>query len=617
MICGNCGTELKEDALFCHKCGAKISAASGDADTDDAVREEVPSDEEKKEQADPSYDNVRSDAVSETSYDEYFTIDEEEDKKKRKTYITGAIVAVVFVCFICFCASNTFKRTFYSPANYYRYVEKKNASKKTDLITGWYGLASSLVPGGGSVGSEGSLRIHFSEDILNDMADTADIYGISDYSWLEDISFNSKNTMYDELYGSNLSVALGDNTILTVNSINDEANNKAYIRIPELSDEYIGYNTSAMDEINDTIEDHTGYDAPSADSVSSYMAIARNLPEAARIKKLIGKYSDIVFDDIVNVERSKKQKLEIGGVTEKCYILSVDLGYKDLKAIAEDIRSSAADDKELKDMIVKTAKEGGGNGEKAWSDFLSLLDDLEDSIGDLSGTRMKVYVDRKGRVIAREIETGDDMFSVKYGRTVDGRTFGAQCVISEYGSDIISIKGSGRKAGQNYAGDFTFGADDMRPIAFTLDSFDYGAFTGQKLKGQITVDVKEISKALELDGSDFDYVNGYKAVMSVDSPGAGTYSTKISLNDGVTEPMVIDHSYKKTGGSRVNVPQDARMIYNAGDLGGYIKEADWQTVKNNLRSADVPDNVIKSVDSIQMAADYLQYLFTERDTMIF
>ena len=151
-------------------------------------------------------------------------------------------------------------------------------------------------------------------------------------------------------------------------------------------------------------------------------------------------------------------------------------------------------------------------------------------------------------------------------------------------------------------------AADASPVGITLDSFDYNAFKKQKVKARMSVGIKDIADALNIRNTGIDFLDDYKAIVSVDTPSSGSYSTDIRLSDGMSEPVVMDYSYKKTGGSRITVPGDALMIEGLGDLKVYIKDADFSKLRTNLEDAGVPSSITGYISDIEKAADYLDYI---------
>jgi hypothetical protein len=414
--------------------------------------------------------------------------------------------------------------------------------------------------------------------------------------------------MYDELSGRNTSIAIGSDTVLTLNTIEDQAADKMYLRIPELSDKFVGIDESGLKELSGLVEKYTDTPVPSAAGMYDYLSMSKSLPEAYKLSKILTKYTDIFFNNMNHVSKSGKQKLEIGGVDQKCWCLTVDMDYKDMKNLAKQLREELSEDKDVRDAYIGIMEAEGKNGEENWNDLMDDLYATEDILGALGGSQMKVYVDSCGNIIAREITPTDFDMTVRYGRTVNGRTFGAQFVVNIDGDDFVALRGSGKKAGKNYAGDFKLSVNDAGPIGITLDSFDYGAFKKQKLDARATVGISDIAGAFDLGDNALGFIEDYNAVISVETPGAGAYAANIKLSDGMSEPVVIDYSYKKTGGSRISVPEDPIMIEGLGDLKTYVEDADFDRVRNNLQNAGVPSALTKYITYIEKAADYLDYI---------
>lgn len=601
MKCSKCGAELRIDALFCHKCGTAIK---------DMLKE------------DPDTGQEHSGTVSDIDdtdydYDKYFITDTKiKEPGKRKYYVIGALAAVLVVFFICFTGTNTFKRMFYKPVDYYRYVEKKNALKHIEIMTGWYKACGIGTDDGGSIGSEGSLNIKLSEDVLTPASDAL---AAGDLSFLSDISLYGKTTVYDDLKSRNSTLSLGGKQILTLNTINDSGSDKLYLRIPELSDDYLAFDKGALKDIEELIANfvpYINYLKPKDDAVDSkleeYESVLRALPDAVRMNRIMSRYTDLIFDNIDDVDRSGRETLEIGGIGQKCYILTVKPGYRDMMKLALAIRETVIDDEDVKEVIVKRAKQMGEDGEDAWDAFILSLDVLEDVAAACPDLLMKVYVDTHGNIICRELVFDDStQFKLRYGRTINGREFGAQLYVSRNSleDDIeFNIEGSGKKAGRNYSGDFTLSILNMDSIGLTLNSFDEKAFEEQKLNGQISVAVGDVTDALKINSPAIGFIKDYLGVLKVETPDEGTYDIELKMADGRSEPAACTYSYRRTGGSRISLPKDPVPVSQISDMKEYLKEADFDRIKNNLEAAGVPDGMTKYFDYIERAVDYIDYI---------
>ncbi len=565
MFCTKCGAEMKDGAKFCPKCGDQTGP-----ETDD--------------------------------YDKYFTVEEStEDKGKKKYYIVGAIAVAAIAFLLCFCNTNTFKRIFYKPADYYRYVERKNIHRNLEQLGGWLDAAGMDGSGDKVSGREEALKLNVSDEILDAVSGAIGI----DASFLSEVNITGKSTVYNELYSGIVNLSLGQNRVISLDAISDASNSSIYLRIPELSDRYLGVDLK-------TIESFLGKPAGGGEfnpeDPATYIDKIGRLPEAAKLMKIAERYSDKVFENLDDVKKSKKMTLELGGVEQKCWELTVELDYKDAKKLGEVLYDEIKDDDELKKLVIESSEGMGMDGEDMWDDLLELADDLKDSVTEIADSEMKVYVDSKGRVICREFLIGDDKeVTVKYGRAIHGREFGVLLDVDIDG-DSYCVEGNGRKSGENYSGDFTLSGKGIEPIGFTLDSFDHKAFNKQKLVGQVSVKISDITDALNIGNFGFSMLEDYLAVISVKAKDKTAYDIDLKLTDEKTEPLICTYSFKKTGGSKISIPDNAIMVEEITDIKEYIDEADFDKLEDNLERAGVPDSLVKYVSYIQRLADYLDYL---------
>ncbi len=614
MHCSKCGAETKPGSLFCHKCGARIEevkaedvlrseeTVSGDAEAQEAGAEETVAEETAEEETKTSESTADTETTG-PDYNRYFEAEiKKSDDGKKKYYIMGAIAVIATVFLLCFCNTNTFKRMFYKPQDYYSYVEKKNAKKNLQQIGAWMDVA-----GVGEMdktqGAESSVNIRLSDDIVDTISQTMGY----DLSFISDVSMSEKATVYDGLAGSNYSLTLGSEQILTVNTISDLKNNDLYLRIPELSDDYIRADLGEISEysgLEDKYDDLGGDEG----ALMKYMSVLESLPAAAKITSVINKYTDIIFDDIDNVKRSGRETLDIGGVEQKCWILSVELDHKDLKKIAKNLREQLEDDKDVEKIITDLAEGAGEHGDVVWDDFTDGLYVIEDMAAQLAGTRMNVYVDSKGRIIYRSIDFGsDEDASLEYGRVIRGREFGAKAAFRADGEEI-SVEGSGKKAGEKYSGDFTLSIFDEDSVGLTLESFDYKAFKDQKINGEVSVSVKDLFNIFDTDDQVAGLIEDYLAIVKVESPSRSSRDISLRLTDGKTDPVAVTMSLKQSGGTRITVPDSAVDADDTEELKQYLKSADYDRLVNSLENAGVPDELVQYVKYLEQAADYLDYL---------
>ncbi|MCR5355862.1 MAG: zinc ribbon domain-containing protein [Lachnospiraceae bacterium] len=603
MYCINCGIQMKEGAKFCPKCGTKYQAP---VDVDEASAEAAAdqADEAAPEAATESTgeaDTAGQAAAFEDDYDKYFAIEDEPvDKSRRKYYIVGAIAVAAVVFLICFCNTNTFKRLFYKPADYYRYVEKKNAHKNLEQLGGWLEVAGMDGNGDKASGREESLNIGMSDDILDAVSDA---FGVN-ADFLKEINITGKSALYGNLYSGNVNLSLGSDQVLALNTIADSENDNLYLRIPELSDDYLGFNTENLKSL---LEKAGASNAKIDKSTEDYLKMMSSLPKAARVIKIADRYADLVFDNIEDVKKSGMKTLELGGVKQKCWVLTVKLDYRDLKQLGEALKGEVSNDKDLKAIVSEMAESADVYEDEAWDAVLDAVDDLADDLTYLAGSKMEVYVDSRGHVISREITAGEAAdLTVTYGRTIHGREFGALLDV-KYEGTSFTIEGIGRKSGEIYFADFTLGGSDIDSLGFSLNCFDHKAFEKQKIDGEVSVRVGDIMEMFNIDHPAAGLIEDYLAVLTVTAKDVKSYEIRLKLADGKSEPFKCTYTFKDTGASKISVPEDAIMVEKLSDMKDYLAEADFDCVQDNLERAGVPESLTKYFSYIQKFSDYIDY----------
>lgn len=590
MNCKKCGAELRKGALFCHKCGTRIKNMH-------ISRDEA-----------GSYTTYRTLDPSD-DFDKYFIRDEEPAYKKSKKYrVTGLAAAVAAVLILCFCNANALRRMVSRPVDYYRYVERENAEKNIELINGWYKAGRFGADNSNPVGSEETIGIRLSEDILTPASEALNL---GDLTFLNDIGIHSEATVCNDIQTRNTAISLGGDKVLTLDTVKDRADKDLYLRIPELGDDYIKIAPEAVKDLS-TLAGNFIPNMPKLNMDGAYDlgAVAGSLPDAVKANRIINRYTDLVFDNIEDVEISGREKLELGGVEQKCRIITVKPGLDRVGGIADILYDTLKTDADVKEIIVEKARLKGEDEEAAWDAFIDRLDAIEYVAGACPDAEMKVYVDTRGNIICREIDLHDDNgMKIRYGRTINSRRFGAQFYFyRDSDGFMINIEGGGKKAGENYSGDFTLDITDREPVIISLDSFDHKAFTDQKLIAHVSVRVGDITNALGINDPSVGFISDHLAVLSIDTPDIGEYDLLLKLSDEVTDPLIFTCSYRRTQGERISIPMDAIEVKKIADMKGYLKEADFERVKHNLAGAGVPESITQYIDYIESAVDYIDFV---------
>lgn len=580
--CTKCGARLRNEALFCHKCGTRIrdmvpdSAAYGPDD----------------------------------GFDIYFApVEEPAGSRKKKYFTVFAVVIALAVAIVCFINSNAYRCIFYKPVDYYRYVEKKNAARNIELISGWYKAGGFGEKGNGTTGFEGTFALKFSEEILTPVSDAL---GLGDLGFISDIGADIRSSSGNGLRSSDLVLSLGGRRVLTLDTIKGRGDD-LYLRIPELNDDYLDLDTGAIRDLAALIGNYVpAVPEFKTGTKDEYRSVLSSLPDAVKAAHILNRYADLIFDNIEDVDRSGRTSLELGGVEQKCRILTVRPGRGGIKKIAGALRDELREDEDVREIVEKRALEKGEDTEKAWQDFTDRLDILADLAAACPDAVMKVYVDGKGSIICREIELNNDAGTcIGYGRTINRRRFGARMYLNS-GADAndrsFNVEGGGRKAGDNYMGDFTVAIADMEPIDITVDRFDFGAFTERKLCLSVMTPVGDITDAMKVSTPVTGLIKDYLTVLNIDAKDEGSYDITLKLADNTTEPVVCTYSYRKTGGSPIAIPLGAVRVEKIPDMKDYLKSADFAGFKSSLEDAGVPESITRYIGYIEQAVDYIDFV---------
>lgn len=580
--CTKCGARLRNEALFCHKCGTRIR------------------------------DMVQDSAACEPDdgFDIYFApYEEPAGSRKKKYFLSGAVVVALAVLILCFFNSNAYRCIFYKPVDYYRYVEKKNAAVNIGLISGWYKAGGLGETETGTTGYEGTFALKLSEEILTPASEAMDL---GDPGFLSDIGLDLKSSSGNGLRSSDIVLSLGGIRVLTLDTIRGSGDD-LYLRIPELNDDYLDLDTGAVKDLTALIRNYVpAVPEFKTDRKDEYRSVLSSLPDAVKAGLILNRYADLVFDNIEDVERSGRETLELGGVEQKCRILTVKPGHMGLMRITDAICDELKEDEDVREIINKRAIEKGEDAEEAWQDFTDGLDILTELAGTCPDLTMKVYVDRHGSIIFREIDLNDDADTcIGYGRTVNGRRFGVSMYLrndADGNYRNFDIDGSGKKAGDNYSGDLTVAVAGLEPIDLTVDRFDFGAFKEQKLCLSMMTKVGDITDAMKVSNPAIGLIKDYLTVLSIDTEAEGTYDVTLKLADNTSEPVICTYSHRRTGGSPIAIPLGAVRVEKIPDMKDYLKSADFAGFKSTLEGAGVPESITRYIGYIEQAVDYIDFV---------
>ncbi len=401
MFCGKCGASLSDGAKFCPVCGAQIENAEIPAqptETEQGQTEvlnpvdppETPAPEFVPEQ--PRLNHLPQEPASAP----------QPPKKKKIGKIVGGICAAVVVAVAGVTAaafpwvSNFVRRTVMSPEAYYSHVENKTFNQvAARLETGVDAKVPMLTDG--KVSSE--FRAEIDPTVLQLLSNVAG----TDLSWINDASINADIAAEGDKLQVILAAALKNDRFLDWEILRDGKN--VYTGLPQLSDRYA---LLTMDALPALLNDLTGMD------LSDYAANlnVRDSEDYARLlPELIRRYGKAAADNLGEVDREKDAiETESGDVS--CTRLTVHINDDSVNEIFHAWAELLEDDQDVKALFESLYPYEEDDFDEFYQEMIGELSDADVSFDEK--VDYVVWIDAKGEVIGRALETDYGVLTVQY-----------------------------------------------------------------------------------------------------------------------------------------------------------------------------------------------------------
>ena len=374
-------------------------------------------------------------------------------KKALALRITAISLAVIIIgglsaFFFITPFRNSIENALMKPSKLYEKAEKKYVSENSTTLGAMYEKLSDTLTGKAEVGYNTSTKIELGEDIVQEV----EIEG------LKSISLKTNNSFKGKLCGQNYALLYNDKNVISVNTILDTENNKAYAKIPELSSAYVSVESEDLNSLlennglsmNDLINSSGAANLPIGGSDIDAKGLALSEKE---IEKAIKRYTDIFIDSAKSVEKDTV-KDDIDGVDYKYIALENEITYEDLFSIGEEALEELKEDETIRNMVIKSSDITEEEYNKSIDDLIASIKSgkEDDSFGeevDLDDTfcTITTYINNAREVMGREIEIEDTETSSTIGYlTVDNdKEYALSIWVEEDGETQFSVEGSAKK----------------------------------------------------------------------------------------------------------------------------------------------------------------------------
>lgn len=451
------------------------------------------------------------------------------------------------------------------PEKYYAWVNERNSENIGALISERYKKAIDSYENG----MTGNVRFdYFPSDaakdaflddmfyIERDSADEEEQKLIDIVDKTKDIAFGADIAYKDTDVSYNVTAGMNGEEIIGIDITADMKNKDYFLRIPQLSDKWIG----AENEYSLMYGSSSRWSEILRDSISP-----EELEE--EINRYVGVWNDFADD----VEIEKKEAVDICDIEVDYTVATVELSEKDIDRLALELMKELKKDDIIRDIAVNKLEiaEPDEYDEFVDSTIADLEADLKDRDYD-SETELAIstYIDGKGDIRGFCAEYNEDRIFFALGK--DGDEVRGEYSIIESGEDEICVKlYATEESKDTYSGrldittlSFDYDSDTRqwvdKPIITSINFDGFEIVNEDKLyiNGDITVeneDIKPISFSLSTDGNSQDI------------------SCNLSFEDTDYGKLIISYSFDE--GANVDVPAKSEAYMIGGE--NYFEMKDY------------------------------------------
>lgn len=548
MFCVNCGRELGEEDSFCTECGCPV-------------------------------EKEKTEIISNV-------------KGSRKKFLILIPILALAVGIIAISGTDFFKRTFYSPEKYFQYTMKKYVQEESQMLAEWYGR---LVKGDIDISDSsvsGELTVRFGEEgieLLESAAAFGDLDYLDDLAWLEQVSVATEFSVKDEIISGNLALKLGEDELLSANSIADMADETAYLQIPVLSDKYACVDLDEyLDELSYYMED--------GDIIGYFETLYACYPEKEEVERLLYKYGTLALSGIEDVEKSR-ETLHAGDVDQKCTALRTVIKSRTLRDISKAVLKEMKNDEELR-RIMKNLSDLEGF-DYLYDEYRNLLDEALDDAEDIDlydDIVLTIYTDNKGSIIGMQVKMGDDRFCCV--GLQKGKNIGYEVVCDADGVGFL-LEGEGEESGGLINADFVLETDSYygsEEVEFRVENFDKKAVRKGNVSGTVIFALEELEDMLGIDGR---FLRGYVLTVTFDMDEQSR-NADIRLMDDEEEVVSVGWNMKIDDGKEVSIPKksDVIMIEDERDVSDWLDSVDTDRLIDHLKETALPRDIVYELEDI-------------------
>lgn len=578
MVCQKCGSQINDGESFCPVCGEPVGTGAAGVEQNQAGM---------------------PDAAQAGGFRKFVT-------GHKWQLMAGAAVILVLLLVVVFLnwevLNNWIRRTFSSPEDYYHYVEKKSVeafSADAGELYGRYYL-DNLDISDRSVSARVDITLGEGGRELVNLAGLAGV----DLSWLESLSYTMVSSMKREALAMELGVVLNGVDIVTGNMVYDLEDKAVYVQVPKINERYLGVAVpdSGYDDVDEIWE--------------TYEMLAAVCPDQKELEELLGRYLMTVVTCMDDVSR-QKGILSVEDIEQKCTVLTVTADANTFRNAAIEILRLMQTDEDIERIIKEAAANEDfmeeleledRSPEEAYEQFRKrtaekieeLVSSGELAVSDDETFRMKVYVDRKGKIVGRVMET--DNVTLSRLMPEKGKQFGYELSYADFYyedpdyDESWYLTGTGMRDDDRIDGEFVLAYCDMPFLNIRLQDLHAAEMKKGMLSGHMILGLTEdVEEQMEYSPG-LSIIQGMELAMDfVTEEDAGKCDMRLSMRD--RDFVDVSVSYERHEAYQGADPgTNVVIVTGEEELIEWSKYLHMTELSDSLRQAGVPSEFTDALD---------------------
>ena len=467
---------------------------------------------------------------------------------------------------------NQVKLRISKPESYYAWVTEKNSAEFSSSLSTQYREALESV----EKGSKSAVSVKWdisdeAKDYLIEDAFGSDVFDDPDedvqnvLDVLNDISSAKIGITADSKDTASSGSAyaeVNDNRLLTFEYGSNMDSFNYFFRIPELNEQWLGYEIPEMEsdeEVNEIL-----------DSYKKMLEDPGSILSPDELEKEIERYVGVWNSSTEEVQIEKKEEVTIGDITVNYTVATVEIDSEKAGDISKSFINSFKEDDILRAVL--TDRTGVMTDEEYDSELDDALKELEGDIDSDTKVTVKTYIDPKGDIRGVSFividETYDDTMELCFMTGRDGDQIRGEFFTKENGEEEFRIDLTAVENGKKYTGDIDIMVDDeTASIEFTdIETVDEKKGYTNGTVTFIMPDTDPISLTLSSDGS------------------SQKISTEIVVDDMNYGKVTLELAFDEGGAPNVPDKKDAFMVGPETDfeLSDYVTEENVNGFLKNM-----------------------------------